>query len=288
MKQPKKVLACVDQSPYADYVADYSAWAAKKFDLPLELLHIIDRHQETATSDDHSGAIGFDAQENLLNRLTEEEGERFRATREQGRIFLNELKKRCEQRDGLSVDVRQRYGQLLDTLDEQQGDVALYVLGRRGQSADQTQRDLGRHVESISRKIRRPILTVANAFSEPKSLLVAYDGKRMTRICITMLAANPALTDLPVHVVMSGKQNSEADKHLEWASHTLAKSGFEIETAYLPGDPEQQITRAIADREIDMLVMGAYSRSPLKSLFLGSKTNDLLRASRVPTVTVHL
>ena len=288
MKQPKKILACVDQSPYADYVADYSAWAAKKFDLPLELLHIIDRHQETATSDDHSGAIGFDAQENLLNRLTEEEGERFRATREQGRIFLNELKKRCEQRDGLSVDVRQRYGQLLDTLDEQQGDVALYVLGRRGQSADQTQRDLGRHVESISRKIRRPILTVANAFSEPKSLLVAYDGKRMTRNCITMLAANPALTDLPVHVVMSGKQNSEADKHLEWASHTLAKSGFEIETAYLPGDPEQQITRAIADREIDMLVMGAYSRSPLKSLFLGSKTNDLLRASRVPTVTVHL
>ena len=288
MKQPKKVLACVDQSPYADYVADYSAWAAKKFDLPLELLHIIDRHQETATSDDHSGAIGFDAQENLLNRLTEEEGERSRTVREQGRIFLNELKKRCEQRDGLLVDVRQRYGQLLDTLDEQQGDVALYVLGRRGQSADQTQRDLGRHVESISRKIRRPILTVANAFSEPKNLLVAYDGKRMTRNCITMLAANPALTDLPVHVVMSGKQNNEADKHLEWASHTLAKSGFEIETAYLPGDPEQQITQAISDREIDMLVMGAYSRSPLKSLFLGSKTNDLLRASRVPTVTVHL
>ena len=94
------MLACVDQSRYADFVADYSAWAAKRFALPLELLHIIDRHQETAISDDHSGAIGFDAQENLLNRLTEEEGERSRAIREQGRIFLNELKKRCEQRDG--------------------------------------------------------------------------------------------------------------------------------------------------------------------------------------------
>jgi len=46
--------------------------------------------------------------------------------------------------------------------------------------------------------------------------------------------------------------------------------------------------RALSDREIDLLVMGAYSRSPLKSLFLGSKTNGLLRASRVPTVTVHL
>ena len=105
MNFPKKVLACVDQSPYADFVADYSAWAAEKFSLPLELLHIIDRHQETATSDDRSGAIGFDAQENLLNRLAEEEGERTRETRERGRLFLNNLKKRCEQRAHIAVDV---------------------------------------------------------------------------------------------------------------------------------------------------------------------------------------
>ena len=288
MKTSKKILACVDQSPYADYVADYAAWAAATFSLSLELLHIIDRHQETATSDDHSGAIGFDAQETLLNRLAEEEGERFRETREQGRVFLNSLKLRCEQQESISVDVRQRYGQLLETLNERQNDVALYVLGRRGKSAAHTQRDLGRHVESISRKIRRPILTVAQEFSTPKSLLVAYDGKRMTRNCVSLIAGNPALSDLPVHVVMSGKQNNEAEKQLAWARSTLEQGGFEVETAYLPGDPEQKIPQAITDREVDLLVMGAYSRSPLKNLFLGSKTNDLLRASRVPTVTVHL
>ena len=288
MKTSKKILACVDQSPYADYVADYAAWAAATSSLSLELLHIIDRHQETATSDDHSGAIGFDAQETLLNRLAEEEGERFRETREQGRVFLNGLKLRCEQQESISVDVRQRYGQLLETLDERQDDVALYVLGRRGKSAAHTQRDLGRHVESISRKIRRPILTVAQEFSTPKSLLVAFDGKRMTRNCVSLIAGNPALSDLPVHVVMSGKQNNEAEKQLAWARSTLEQGGFEVETAYLPGDPEQKITQAITDREVDLLVMGAYSRSPLKNLFLGSKTNDLLRASRVPTVTVHL
>ena len=288
MNQPKKILACVDQSPYADYVADYSAWAARRFSLPLELLHIIDRHPEIATSDDHSGAIGFDAQENLLNRLTEEEGQRSREIRERGRVFLNGLKQRCERAGTDDVDIRQRYGQLLDTLDEQQRDVALYVLGRRGRSAAHTQRDLGRHVERISRKIQRPILTVASEFSEPKSLLVAYDGKRMTRGCITLIAGNAALADLPVHVVMSGKQTNESEKQLQWATETLEGGGFSVETAYLPGDPEQQIMRALTDREIDVLVMGAYSRSPLRTLFLGSRTNDLLRASRVPTVTVHL
>jgi nucleotide-binding universal stress UspA family protein len=75
---------------------------------------------------------------------------------------------------------------------------------------------------------------------------------------------------------------------LEWAKSTLTASGFQVETAYLPGDPEQQVTQALADREVDMLVMGAYSHSPLKSLFLGSKTNHLLRSARVPTVTVHV
>ena len=288
MNQPKKILACVDQSPYADYVADYSAWAARRFSLPLELLHIIDRHPEIATSDDHSGAIGFDAQENLLNRRTEEEGQRSREIRERGRVFLNGLKQRCERAGTADVDIRQRYGQLLDTLDEQQRDVALYVLGRRGRSAAHTQRDLGRHVERISRKIQRPILTVASEFSEPKSLLVAYDGKRMTRGCITLIAGNAALADLPVHVVMSGKQTNESEKQLHWATETLVLGGFSVETAYLPGDPEQQIMRVLNDREIDILVMGAYSQSPLRSLFFGSKTNDLLRASRVPTVTVHL
>ena len=288
MNQPKKILACVDQSPYADYVADYSAWAARRFSLPLELLHIIDRHPAIATSDDHSGAIGFDAQENLLNRLTEEEGQRSREIRERGRVFLNGLKQRCERAGTDDVDIRQRYGQLLDTLDEQQRDVALYVLGRRGRSAAHTQRDLGRHVERISRKIQRPILTVASEFSEPKSLLVAYDGKRMTRGCITLIAGNAALADLPVHVVMSGKQTNESEKQLHWATETLVLGGFSVETAYLPGDPEQQIMRVLNDREIDILVMGAYSQSPLRSLFFGSKTNDLLRASRVPTVTVHL
>jgi len=37
-----------------------------------------------------------------------------------------------------------------------------------------------------------------------------------------------------------------------------------------------------------LLFMGAYSRSPISSFLFGSKTNDLLRASQVPTVTVHI
>lgn len=288
MRQQRKVLACVDQSDYATHVADYAAWAATRLASPLELLHVIDRHPEVAADVDRSGSIGVDAQENLLERLSQEEGERSKVIREQGRIFLNQLRARCETNAGLEIDTRQRYGQLLTTLKEQESSVAVYVLGRRGESASHTKRDLGRHVEAICRQIRRPIMTVTDDFKAPKSVLVAYDGGRMTRRGIELLASNPNMRDLPIHVVMSGKRGADTGRHIEWAEKTLGVAGFTVDASFIPGDPEQAVTRAIAEREADLLIMGAYSHSPWRSLLLGSRTNDLLRAAQVPTITLHL
>lgn len=73
MKNENKVLACVDQSHFADYVADYAAWAARRMDAPLEFLHVIDRLSEQGSGKDHSGTIGIDAQENLLTKLSTED-----------------------------------------------------------------------------------------------------------------------------------------------------------------------------------------------------------------------
>ena len=112
MKNENKVLACVDQSHFADYVADYAAWAARRMDAPLEFLHVIDRHPEQGSGEDHSGAIGIDAQENLLTKLTAEDEARTKNAREQGRIFLNRLRERATAAGAALVDVRQRHGEL--------------------------------------------------------------------------------------------------------------------------------------------------------------------------------
>jgi hypothetical protein len=44
----------------------------------------------------------------------------------------------------------------------------LFVLGRRGESAEATQRDLGHNVERVVRALHRPILTVTEGFKEPQ------------------------------------------------------------------------------------------------------------------------
>lgn len=282
-----KVLACVDQSHYADYVADYAAWAARRMAAPLEFLHVIDRHPEIATGGDHSGAIGIDAREALLSELSERDEKRSRAMREQGRVFLNRLRERALQAGVAAPDVRQRYGTLEETLVEQQPGVRLFVLGRRGESAETTRRDLGRHVERVVRGLQKPVLTVTEGFTEPRRVMIAFDGGAVTRRGVRLVAGSPLFRGLPVALLMSGKASQDAAKQLEWARGTLAAAGLDASAAIVPGDAESIIARAVVEQDIDLLIMGAYGHSPLRSLLMGSKTSDLLRSAAIPTLLLR-
>lgn len=212
MIEQDKVLACVDQSHFADHVTDYAAWAAKRVDAPLELLHTIERHPELGSGKDHSGAIGVNSQEILLTELSQEDEARSKAARETGRLFLNRLRERAAAAGVAELDVRQRHGSLQDTLVAQENNVRLFVLGGRGESAEVTQRDLGRNVEQVVRALHKPILTVTEGFTESKRAMIAFDGGIITRCGVEMVAASPLFKGLPVHVLMSGKPSADATK----------------------------------------------------------------------------
>ena len=97
-------------------MADYAARAAQRLDAPLEFLHNNYPHPEQGSGDDRSGAIGINAQEQLLLKLTGNDEARIQQSREQGRIFLNRLRERAIAAGAAAVDVRQRYGQLEETV----------------------------------------------------------------------------------------------------------------------------------------------------------------------------
>jgi len=287
MHDDEKVLGCVDHSLFADYVTDYAVWAACRLGVPLELLHIIERHPELGSADDHSGTIGIDAQAQLLSKLTAEDEARTRAARERGRIFLNQLRERAIAAGAANVDVRQRHGELVETLIEQASNTRLLVLGRRGEAAEITRRDLGRNVEHVVRALHTPILTVTAGFKTPERVLIAFDGSSVTRRGVKMVATSPLFRDLPITVLMSGKRRADAAKQLAWAESLLNEAGFTVSVALVPGDAESIIARTVLEQAIDLLVMGAFGHSPLRSLLFGSKTADLLRSATVPTLLLR-
>ena len=287
MKNTNKVLACVDQSRFADHVADYAAWAARRLDAPLEFLHVIERHPERSSGQDHSGAIGIDAQENLLDRLSAADEAHSRAAREQGRIFLNRLRQRASAAGVSQVDMRLRHGELEQTLAEQEEGVRLLVLARRGESAAASQRALGRNVERVVRALRKPILTVTEGFKTPQRVMIAFDGGTVTRRGVHMVATSPLFRGLPIHLLMSGKDNTNASRQLDWASTRLKNAGFEVSTVLTAADAHSAIARSVADEAIDLLIMGAFGHSALRSLLFGSKTAELLRSATIPTLLLR-
>nr|WP_282564403.1 universal stress protein [Providencia rettgeri] len=86
---------------------------------------------------------------------------------------------------------------------------------------------------------------------------------------------------------MSGKESQDAPKQLDWAKTTLEASGFNVTASLIPGDAENIIAKTVKEQSIDMLIMGAFGHSPLRTLMFGSKTADLLRSSTVPTLLLR-
>jgi nucleotide-binding universal stress UspA family protein len=86
---------------------------------------------------------------------------------------------------------------------------------------------------------------------------------------------------------MSGKESQNAPKQLEWAKATLEAAGFEAPASLIPGDAESIIAKAVREQNIDLLIMGSYAHSPLRNLFFGSKTSDLLRSAKIPTLLLR-
>lgn len=287
MNIDKKILACVDSTPVAETVADYAAWAARRLDAPIELLHVLDRHVALSGTQDHSGAIGLGAEEKLLDKLSKEDEERTRAAREAGRQFLNRLRERALNARATAVDTRLRHGDVEETIAEQQAGSRLLVLGRAGEKSQAADGALGKHLEWVVRSVNRPVLVATQTYSEPTRVLFAFDGSGITRKGVDMLAGSSLLKGLPVHLLMAGGPNSADKRQLEAAAQSLKDAGMETTSSIMPGSPQELISDAVKAQGFNLLVMGAYSHSPLRSLFFGSKTTELLKMSRIPMLLLR-
>lgn len=287
MNIDRKILACVDATPLADVVTDYAAWAARQLDAPVELLHVLERHIELAGNQDHSGSIGLNAQEKLMDRLTKEDEGRTRLAREQGRSLLSALRERAVQGGASTVDSRLRHGDIEETLAEQQEGSRLLIIGRTGQSNPDANAGLGKHLEWVVRSATRPVLVVTENYREPKKVLFAFDGSSVTRRGVEMLASSPLFRGLPLELLMAGQPSDSDKKQLDAAVEALAASGIVVTASIKLGSPKEVIADVLAGGGFDMLVMGAYSHSPLRALLFGSKTSGMLKASIVPTLLLR-
>jgi len=61
-------------------------------------------------------------------------------------------------------------------------------------------------------------------------------------------------------------------------------AGLDVAIRREAGDPAEVIAERVRDAEFDLLVMGAYGHSRIRTLIIGSTTTALIRSCKVPVL----
>jgi nucleotide-binding universal stress UspA family protein len=244
------------------------------------VLHVIER-DESLDKQDLSGSIGFDASAELLEELAKHDESHARVARLRGKAILEDAAKQLA---GHEVKTTQRHGSVVETLDEFEAGAELVVIGKRGEHADFAKGHLGSNLERVIRSARIPVLVAAREFKPIHRFLIAFDGGPSALKAVHHVATSPLLKGLECHLLMIGKPDKERQLSLAHAATGLRGAGFTVTADLLSGDPDEVIASEVEQREIGLLVMGAYGHSRVRNLILGSTTTHLIRTCQVPIV----
>ncbi|MCG6542934.1 universal stress protein [Pseudomonas sp. KSR10] len=281
-----QVMACIDGSPQASAVCDCAAWASRQLDAPLTLLHVLDQQQYPATGN-LSGIIGLGSREYLLEELAALDEKRSKLALEEGRMMLDAARQRVITAGVEQPDVRQRHGDLVETLHDLEPDIRLLVIGKQGEDSGSDLQLIGSQLESVIRTLHRPILVTPADFSVPTSVMLAFDGSATTRKGVEMLASSPLFKGIPIHLVMVGDDTTDSRALLESARDSLAAAGFEVHIAIRAGEVEPVLHAYQAEYQVGLLVMGAYGHSRIRQFLVGSTTTRMIRTTTTPLLLLR-
>ncbi len=282
-----QLLACIDDSRYTRSVLDHAAWAASRTGATVELLHVLERHPERASVTDFSGAIGMDAGGALLTQLAALDEERGKLAAQQGESLLDAAVAHLHERGVAPVQAHLRHGTLVDVLDDARFDSDLLVMGKRGEAADFARMHLGSSLERVLRASDRPVLVASRAWHPPRRVLVAFDDSPGAVKAAALAADHALLAGLECHVVMAAADGADTGPALARAREPLQRAGMDCTVAAVVGDPADALPAYADAHDVDLLVMGAYGRSRVRELLLGSTTATLLRRCLLPVLVVR-
>ena len=280
----QNIIALVDGSGYAASVCEHAAWVSQLTGAPVQLLHVMGR-RDAAGPQDLSGAIRLGARTALLEELATLDAQRARIANEAGRALLEDARQLTEGAGAAAVTTRLEQGDLIDrTVGHEAADTRLIVIGKRGAAADFAKGHLGSNLERIVRSARKPVLVASRAFRPVKKVLVAFDGGASSLKAVEHIASSPAFADLTIDLAMAGNANSNAQTALEEAVLRLCAGGLDARSSILEGAADTALSAKIEAEGHDMLVMGAYGHSRIRSMIIGSTTTQMLIACKVPVL----
>ncbi len=272
-----KVLVCLDGSNLSKAVCDYGIDIAKKLNLPLVLLNVIE-HSHISKKVNLSGNIGLGSKDDLLEELANEEMNESKQLIAKGKAVLKEMEEYVKSQNLTNYTTLQKHGTLYETLDELSSDLRIAIIGLKGESSS----NIGSHIEELIRTLNIPILLVNKEFTPIQSILMAYDGSEYANKAIKIAKQNPIFPNTKRYIANVNKDTNISNKLLNEAKQLFVNANIDVETASLSGDSVEALLQYQKENNLNIIAMGAYSHNRFKSAIFGSFTTNMILKSKVP------
>ena len=279
-----KIIALVDGSIYSRSVCDHAAWIARKTGSAIEISHVLGRRQTASDAANLSGNIALGARTSLLEELSELDMQTAKLAQKRGRAILEDARLAIEAAGIDAVSTRLRTGDLVEAISELEADADFVVIGKRGEAADFAKLHLGSNLERISRTCRKPVFVASREFKPINRFLIAYDGGVSSMKAVDQVARNILFSGLQCRLLTVGPETEETRKGLNEARAKLEAAGYAVTADVIQGQPGEVISKLVETDGIDLLVMGAYGHSRIRSLIIGSTTTEMVRECKIPIV----
>lgn len=276
-----KILALVDGSAYSHSVCHYTAWIAGRLSASVDLMHVLGRREGVATGD-LSGSLTLGARTALLEELAAMDAQRARLAQAKGRAILEDAAAILEADGTGPVSQKLRQGDLLQVVSELEPEIRAIVIGKRGEASGFASDHLGSNLERIVRSSAVPVFVASRVYKPVSKVLLAFDAGNSTQKAVARMVDSPVFRDMAVTLVHAGEDSAAMRTRMEEAQLSLRAVGLKTSAEIVGGEPDAALQHKIAEEGFDLLVMGAYGHSRIRSLIIGSTTTAMIRAVKIP------
>jgi hypothetical protein len=195
------VLACVDNSEYANSVSDHAGWFASHPEVGVDVLHVLENSSTGGeVTDPGIAAQGDKIVSRAVSRLREEGV---------GPIAF-------ETRNGSLFDIASKH------------DAGPIVMGKRGADSNGGRGRLGSQAHAMVSGSDRPVCLAPKVFLPIHRAFVLLDADLSHRSALEFVAADFRLAALPLDVAVVSKPGQDPDPKVEWARAMLSACSAEI------------------------------------------------------------
>ena len=172
-------------------------------------------------------------------------------------------------------------------LKAKEGLADVVVIGKRGEIKQDNDSKLGLNIERLVRSSKKPIFIANRKFVIVKKVLVAFDGSPSAKRIVDFISTCGFFHNAQITLASVGKPEKEIGGNFSEAKKVLNSQNIEVSIESLYGDPKFELSKLAKDNNFDLLIMGAYGHSKIRSYIVGSTTTRLINTVRLPVLLIR-